>query len=585
MDSFLNRYKNAIVLVTVLLAQVVLLAMQVRRPAPGLPDGHNVRLWRYWVANLITPPERWAHDFGLGIRGVWANYIDLRNVKSQNEQLQDEITRLRLEQAGLAEDAREGQRLRALLDFQGHYVYKTVSAQVIGTSGTDQSRVLFIDKGFADGIRTQMPVITPDGIVGKIKEVFPHTAQVLEISDQTSGAGVMLQTTRIRGVLRGNSSGQPQIINISPDDRIKPGEPVVTSGGDQIYPRGLPVGTVESVVPDPETSYVNVRVKPDANLGRLEEVLVITETADKMPFSEEKDLLQSEVDGISENQRASDVLSEKLPTIDQSAVTTAQQALAGDSEDGGIARPVRPPSALHPDRYSPGDAPPASGMVPGEGPRPKENPPGSLARAVSPSSSSGGASSSGLAAARTAPAQSANASGGITARTNGSPIATNPANGIRATSLMPRTAAYGVSTPGSSGTAMATPHTAVFPGTASAANHPSATGAAVTHPPLAGTASQTANPNPTRPAPVIRATPAIPSSMGDNSILTPLGMGRVLEPSHRTTSVPGSTASGAAGSGSGGQSGNGVRPATGNPNTATHPPSSTKPATKPQGDQ
>ncbi len=164
------------------------------------------------------------------------------HVRQQNKNLQSQLDALRLEEASLAEDARQGQRLQALLGFREKYIYKTVAAQVIGTSGTEQSHVLFIDKGSKDGIAADMAVITPDGIVGKTRDVFDHTSQVLEISDATSGAGVIMVNTRIQGVLHGNSWGQPQIVNLSPDDRIKPGEPVVTSGGDSIFPRGLPVG-------------------------------------------------------------------------------------------------------------------------------------------------------------------------------------------------------------------------------------------------------------------------------------------------------------------------------------------------------
>jgi rod shape-determining protein MreC len=371
MESFFSRYKNALVLTLVLLAQVVLLAMQVRRPAPDLPDGHNVRLWRYWVASVVTPPERLVHNAGRSVRGVWTNYLFLRNLREQNQGLQAENDRLRLEQASLAEDAREGQRLRAMLDFRAQYIDKTVPAQVIGTSGTDQAHVIYIDKGYKDGVLAQMPVITPDGVVGKVKNSFPHTAQVLLISDQTSGAGVMLQTTRIRGVLKGDASGQPQMINISPDDRIKPGEPVLTSGGDQVYPKGLPVGTVEEVVPDPETSYVNVLVTPNANLAKLEEVMVITATADKMPFAQEKDLMQSEVDALAEKQRAADILSEKLPSLrdpDAPEIAAATGDAATTAAGGDPARPLRPPSALHPDRYTPGAAPPATGLTPGQAP-------------------------------------------------------------------------------------------------------------------------------------------------------------------------------------------------------------------------
>jgi rod shape-determining protein MreC len=372
MESFFSRYKNALLLMLLVLAQVVLLAMQVRRTAPNMQDGHNIRLWRYWVASLVTPPEKLAHGIGLRVRGVWSHYIYLRHLKEQNEGLQDENTRLRLEQASLAEDAREGQRLREMLDFRAEYIDTTVPAQVIGTSGTDQAHVIYIDKGSKDGIRPQMPVITPDGVVGKVKNVFPGTSQVLLISDQTSGAGVMLQTTRIRGVLKGNVLGQPQMINISPDERIQPGEIVLTSGGDQVYPRGLPVGVVEEVVPDPDTSYVNVIVKPNANLQKLEEVMVITRVSDKMPFGQEKDMMQSEVDAYAEKERAADILSEKLPSLKEAELP--EETPAGDSSaaatEGGAAdpaRPMRPPQPLHPDRYSPGSAPEASSLTPGQG--------------------------------------------------------------------------------------------------------------------------------------------------------------------------------------------------------------------------
>jgi rod shape-determining protein MreC len=282
MESFFSRYRNLLVLLVVLVAQMVGLAVQVRRTNNGRNsldpgDGPSVRLLRLWANALVTPPERLFHDSRSGTSGVWQNYLDLRHVREQNQDLEKTIDRLRLEQASLLEDARQGQRLQTLLGFQEKYIYKTVVAQAIGSSGNDQSRVFYIDKGSAEGLDRDMAVITPDGIVGKVREVFPHTAQVLAIHDQTSGAGVILETTRIRGILRGNAAGQPQIVGILADQRIQPGEKVLTAGGDQIFPRGLPVGVVEKVVRDPDRdSFIDVVVKPAAHLDRLDEVLVIT---------------------------------------------------------------------------------------------------------------------------------------------------------------------------------------------------------------------------------------------------------------------------------------------------------------------
>jgi rod shape-determining protein MreC len=371
MESFLSRYRNVLVLVFVLLAQVIGLAVQVRRPGQSAGDRGGVRLIRAWVVGVVGPPEQLLHATGHGIRGVWANYVDLIHVRQQNRNLQAQMDQMRLEEASLAEDARQDLRLQALLGFQQKYIYKTVAAQVIGTAGTEQSRVLLIDKGSRDGLASDLPVITPDGIVGKVRDVFAYTSQVLEISDPTSGAGVILQQTRIQGVLRGDSWGQPEIVNISPDDRIKAGEPVVTSGGDSIYPRGLAVGTVDRVVADPDGTLVNVLVKPSANLARLEEVLIITSTGSQMPAEMQQNLSDAQ-------QRASDILAERLPSrADPNApAPPAGAASQNNAQPGTTAAagpdtglptpPPKPPPALHTDHFSSSSVPPAEDMVPGQ---------------------------------------------------------------------------------------------------------------------------------------------------------------------------------------------------------------------------
>jgi rod shape-determining protein MreC len=375
MESFLSRYKNVLVLMVVLLVQVVGLAVQVRRAASDAPEGKQVRLIRYWVVSLVTPPEKLVHSIGRGFRGMWSNYAYLRGVRRENRNLKAEVERLRLEQAGLLEDARQGQRLQKLLSFKEQYIYKTQPAQVIGTSGSDLSHVLIIDKGSHDGIRVDMPVITPDGVVGKIKEVYPRESHLLLLSDQTSGAGVMLESLRLRGVLRGNSLGQPQIVNMTKDERIKPGERVLTSGGDQVYPRGLPVGVVDYVIADPEhDGYVAVVVKTAANLSRLEEVLVVTELSETMPSTEQQDIQQSVAEADAQK-RAADILSERLPGLkDPNAPAGAAPDVPAEEPGGDPGRPPKPGVALHPDRFSPNSSPPANALVPGQSvPRP---PPG-----------------------------------------------------------------------------------------------------------------------------------------------------------------------------------------------------------------
>lgn len=360
MESFFSRYKNALVLIVVLVAQLLALAVQARRPAVE-GSSESVSLIRYAVVMVVTPPERLVRDTGMWFRSVWYGYIDLIHVRRQNASLQRAIERMRLEQAAMAQDAAQGQRLQQMLGFREHYINKTLPAQVIGTGGADQSQVIYIDKGSDDGLQQDMPVITADGIVGKVKEVLARTSQVLLVTDPTSGVGVILQTTRIRGILRGRAWGQLQVVDISPDSRVKAGEPIVTSGGDQIFPRGLAVGTVEKVVPDADHDpLVNVVVKPAAKLSQLEEVLVVTDLSDTPSAQSAKDLAESEA----EQKRASDILAERLPSLVDPNAPADTNPPALDSA-GNPVRSAATPQPIHPDHFSPGAEPDASQMIPG----------------------------------------------------------------------------------------------------------------------------------------------------------------------------------------------------------------------------
>jgi rod shape-determining protein MreC len=387
MESFFVRYRNLLVLLVLLLAQIIGLAMQVRRTAAGrttfdTADGSGVRLIRVWANAVVSPPEHALQTSKTETGSIWSNYFNLIHVRQENKDLQATIDRLRLEQAALLEDARQGQRLQAMLNFQQKYLYKTLSAQVIGTSGSDQSRVFYIDKGKADGLARDMAVITADGIVGKVREVLGNTSQVLGINDQSSGAGVILESTRIRGILRGNAFGQPQIVGLLADQRIKPGEKVLTAGGDQIFPRGLPVGVVQKVDADPDRDgFIEVVIRPAAHLDSLDEVMVITSTEPRFSPEQMKDLATSvemkgaEAAALEEQKKASEIREDRLPgLIDPNAPAPASNAKAaangttppanGTAAPASVVTPygatavvpkILPPQ--HPDRFTPGGAP------------------------------------------------------------------------------------------------------------------------------------------------------------------------------------------------------------------------------------
>jgi rod shape-determining protein MreC len=336
MENFFTRYKNPLALMAVLFIQVVALATQVKRPEGAKPGstGSGTRLIRVWTVTAFTPVEKVFVSTGLFFRNGWHNYADLRGAKKQNIELQEEVARLQMEQVRLRQDADQARRLQALLDFKEKFITKTVAAQVIATSGTEQSRLITIDKGYKAGIRTDMAVITPDGIVGKVKDVFGPSSQVLLINDHDSGAGVILEQSRLQGIVKGTSLGELQINDIMSDEKVETGEHVITSGGDRIYPKGYSVGTVIGAAPDRDNDpFLVIKIKPAADLNRLEEVLVITEMSDS----------SRSASAGPEPMRAADILSQRLPSVPK--VDPNAPKTPGGTQTGAPAPKASPPPA------------------------------------------------------------------------------------------------------------------------------------------------------------------------------------------------------------------------------------------------
>ena len=264
-----SRHRSLVLLAAVITAQVLLLAVQIKRE-------HQGRLIRVWSVTLISPIERagvWAID---GVRGAWNRYIGLRHTRQENQGLRAELEHLKLRNLELEGQAAEAARLEGLLGFrQTHQDVPMVAARVIGSSADSASRAIYIDRGEKDGLKRNMAVITPDGVVGKTIEVFRNTAQVLLITDRESGVGAMFATTRIQSPVAG--TGEMLVMKyVSNEDKIPLGERVLTSGQDRIFPPDWPVGTV--VEAKPGNPFQIVRLRPLAHLNRLEEVLVLLST-------------------------------------------------------------------------------------------------------------------------------------------------------------------------------------------------------------------------------------------------------------------------------------------------------------------
>ena len=262
-----SRQRPLVLLVAVILAQVLLLAFQIKR-------GQDVRLVRVWSAELLTPPQRAATFLLSKINGAWFGYVDLRHARAESRRLADEVGRLRLQNQELESQAAEANRLAKLLGFrQANTNVPMLAADVIGASADSNSQTIFINRGERDGVRRNMAVVTPDGVVGKIFEAFPHTAQVLLITDRESGVGALLANTRTHGVVKGTAGPLLWMDYVSAGEKVPAGELILTSGEDKIFPKDLPVGTVASTKTG--FPFQAIELDPAAHLSRLEEVLVL----------------------------------------------------------------------------------------------------------------------------------------------------------------------------------------------------------------------------------------------------------------------------------------------------------------------
>lgn len=262
-----SRHKSLVLLAGVVLLQVVLLALQIKRDSQG-------RLLRVWTVGAVSPFER-AGSYGVGrIRNTWNHYFALQNATRDNERLQKENDALKLQVTLLQGKAAETERLAALLGFRkAHQDVPMVGARVIATSADSASQTIYLDRGEKDGIRRNMGVITPDGVVGKVIESYSTTSQVLLLSDKDSGVGAMLVDSRIQSPVGGTGEPLLAMKYVPNDDEVSLGERVVTSGMDRIFPRDLPVGVVSEIKPG--NPFKQIRVRPAANLQRLEEVIVL----------------------------------------------------------------------------------------------------------------------------------------------------------------------------------------------------------------------------------------------------------------------------------------------------------------------
>jgi rod shape-determining protein MreC len=256
----------------VALAAFALLTSQVR-----LPERRAVGPLGSVVLATLGPAQALLARLGDSAARAWRLYSEIGQLRTENLRLREEVERLSEEVTRLREQAQATQRLERLLAFRQQHAGRAIGARVIGREISQWFSVVLIDRGARDGVSRNASVVAADGLIGRVIAVTPTTAQVMLITDARSAVGVVLQQSREAGVIDGTGERLLRLKYVSRAREIALGELAVTSGLGGVFPRGLPVGVVTSVVREQGAVYQEARVRPAVDLDHLEEVLVVVE--------------------------------------------------------------------------------------------------------------------------------------------------------------------------------------------------------------------------------------------------------------------------------------------------------------------
>jgi rod shape-determining protein MreC len=279
--QLLKRYRELILVVLLLLVPLGVFFARSKKPAERTAADRAV----VWVTAPIEKAVAWSVT---GALTGWRRYLALRGAQERASALAHEVSLLRMEQQQLLQERTEVERLRRLLSFAQATPLRTyLGARVVGVQLAPSGlQMLTLDRGEQDGVVRGRPVVTVDGVVGRVHGATAHAAEVLVVTDRNSSIAVRVDRTRARANVRG--LGRPGIAKLDfalRSDDVVEGDRLVTSGTDGVFPRGIPVGTVSQLKKVGNGLFLDAMVLPSVDVTRVEEVLVITSR--EAPLSEE----------------------------------------------------------------------------------------------------------------------------------------------------------------------------------------------------------------------------------------------------------------------------------------------------------
>ena len=212
------------------------------------------------------------------VSAVWEGYINLINVKAENTLMRSRLAVLESMNSQLLEYRSENERLKQMLDIIEEKKFKAIASSVIGYDSTSLAGSIVLDRGRNHGVKTEMPVLLADHVVGQIIAVSPNSSKALLITDTSSAVDAIVQDSRVRGVVRGlRRYNICDLQYVLPEDEVKVGDRIITSGMDGVFPKGLLIGIVREVNKNVASIFQKVTIRPSVDFSKLENVLILVE--------------------------------------------------------------------------------------------------------------------------------------------------------------------------------------------------------------------------------------------------------------------------------------------------------------------
>ena len=261
------RRRTGYLFLAVVVGHVILISTQVttKRGVPMLQEA---------VFGVFAEVQRGANAVATGVQASWQNYFALQQVQQENERLKQQLSALQVRLQQERNLAQQSQALQKLLELKTQSELMTTATNVIAGGASPEFRTITVDKGTSEGIRADMAVISPAGVVGRIIQPSSRASKVQLLIDRNAAAGALIERTRAQGVVVGTGTDELRMDYVSGAADVKAGDAVVTSGIDGIYPKGFVIGQIQSVRRG-AGQYSAIVIRPAVDFATLEAVLVV----------------------------------------------------------------------------------------------------------------------------------------------------------------------------------------------------------------------------------------------------------------------------------------------------------------------